>query len=57
MQAEIGYSYDVERKVLHDNQTLQEAERGYAMRARQYLALGDEYAEFAKMLKGGKLIQ
>ena len=52
-QTEIGYSFDLERKAVSDSQKLQETERGYAVRAQQYLHYGDEYAEFAKILKRG----
>ena len=52
MQTEIAYSFDLERKVLNDSQKLQQAEREYVARAQQYIQYGDEYVEFAKMLKG-----
>merc|ERR1719181_313698 len=51
MQTDIGYSFDIERKVLEDSQKLQQAENAYVVRAKKYAEFGDEYAEFAKILK------
>merc|ERR1719460_1576163 len=51
MQTEIGYSFDVERKVLEDSKKLQQAEATSVTRAKKYAEFGDEYAEFAKILK------